>query len=92
MPWLRSISPGFRFLRALRFRRAIEGDRFADQRLERAGVDVFACVEIVRGWSFAAWKNVLRIRYDQPLPEDLIRRIAEHSVQMVSEREDDGFW
>lgn len=37
-------------------------------------------------------KHMLRIRYDQPLPGDLIRRIAEHSVQMVSEREDDGFW
>lgn len=37
-------------------------------------------------------KNMLRIRYDQPLPEDLIRRIAEHSVKIVSEREDDGFW
>lgn len=36
--------------------------------------------------------HMLRIRYDQPLPEDLIRRIAEHSVQAVSERDDDGFW
>ncbi len=37
-------------------------------------------------------RNMLRIRYDQPMPEDLIRRIAEHSVQVVSERQDDGFW
>lgn len=36
--------------------------------------------------------HMLRVRYDQPLPEDLIRRIAEYSVQVVSEREDDGFW
>jgi uncharacterized protein YdhG (YjbR/CyaY superfamily) len=37
-------------------------------------------------------KNYLQIPYDQPLPEDLIRRIAEYRLQVVSEREDDGFW
>ena len=35
---------------------------------------------------------MLKVRYDQPLPETLIRRIAEYSVQLVSERQDDGFW
>jgi uncharacterized protein YdhG (YjbR/CyaY superfamily) len=37
-------------------------------------------------------KNFLQIPYDQPLPEQLIRRIAEHCVQVVSERADDAFW
>ena len=37
-------------------------------------------------------KNYLQIRYDEPLPEDLIRRIAEHCVRTVKEREDDAFW
>lgn len=35
-------------------------------------------------------KHMLRVRYDQPLPEDLIRRMAEYSVKVVGERE--GFW
>ncbi|RYZ70268.1 MAG: DUF1801 domain-containing protein [Lysobacteraceae bacterium] len=39
-----------------------------------------------------ATKHMLKVRYDQPLPETLIRRIAEYSVQRVSERQDDGFW
>lgn len=34
----------------------------------------------------------LQIRYDEPLPEDLVRRIAERRVQVVREREDDRFW
>jgi uncharacterized protein YdhG (YjbR/CyaY superfamily) len=37
-------------------------------------------------------KNYLQIPYDEPLPEDLIRRIAEHCVRTVKEREDDAFW
>jgi uncharacterized protein YdhG (YjbR/CyaY superfamily) len=37
-------------------------------------------------------KHFLQIPYTQPLPEDLIRRIAKYRVQAVSEREDDGFW
>ena len=37
-------------------------------------------------------KNFLQIPYDQPVPEDLVRRIAEHCVRAVREREDDGFW
>lgn len=36
--------------------------------------------------------NYLQIPYDQPVPEDLIRRIAEHRLKQVSEREDDAFW
>lgn len=37
-------------------------------------------------------KNYLQVPYDSPLPEDLIRRIAEYRVREVSERKDDGFW
>ncbi len=37
-------------------------------------------------------KNYLQIRYDEGLPEDLIRRIAEYRVREVSQREDDSFW
>lgn len=36
--------------------------------------------------------GILKIRYADPLPETLIRRIAEHRLRLVSEREDDGFW
>ena len=36
--------------------------------------------------------NMLKVRYDAELPEDLIRRMAEYCVKAVSEREDDGFW
>lgn len=31
-------------------------------------------------------KDMLRVRYDQALPEELIRRMAEYSVKIVSER------
>ncbi len=37
-------------------------------------------------------KNFLQVPYDKPLPEDLIRRIAEHCVRALREREDDAFW
>jgi uncharacterized protein YdhG (YjbR/CyaY superfamily) len=37
-------------------------------------------------------KNYLQIPYDTPLPEDLIRRIAEHRVRAVRDRKDDSFW
>ena len=36
--------------------------------------------------------NFLKIPYDQPLPEDLIRKMAAYRVRVVSERQDDGFW
>ena len=36
--------------------------------------------------------GLLKVRYDQPLPEDLIRRIAERRVRDVRERKDDSFW
>ena len=40
----------------------------------------------------ATTKNMLQVRYDEPLPEDLVRRIAEYRVRVVRERDDDGFW
>ena len=36
--------------------------------------------------------NFLQIPYSQPLPEDLIRRIAERRLSDVGKRTDDGFW
>ena len=37
-------------------------------------------------------KNFLQIPYDKPLPENLIRKIAEYRLETVRERKDDGFW
>ena len=37
-------------------------------------------------------KNFLQLPYDKPLPEDLVRRIAEYRLRDVREREDDAFW
>ncbi len=37
-------------------------------------------------------KNYLQIPYDQPVPEDLVRQIAECCLLRVRERQDDGFW
>jgi uncharacterized protein YdhG (YjbR/CyaY superfamily) len=37
-------------------------------------------------------KGTLQIPYDKPLPEDLIRRIAERRLRDVRERKDDAFW
>jgi uncharacterized protein YdhG (YjbR/CyaY superfamily) len=37
-------------------------------------------------------KGMLQIPYDQPLPENLIRRIAARRLRDVRKREDDAFW
>ena len=37
-------------------------------------------------------KNYLQIPYEEPVPEDLIRKIAEHRLREVRERDDDAFW
>lgn len=37
-------------------------------------------------------KNTLQIPYNDPLPEDLVRKIAEYRLRIVREREDDAFW
>jgi uncharacterized protein YdhG (YjbR/CyaY superfamily) len=36
--------------------------------------------------------NMLKVNYDEPLPEALIRKIAKACVKAVAERESDGFW
>lgn len=36
--------------------------------------------------------GILKIPYAEPLPEDLIRRIATERVLTVAARKDDGFW
>ena len=36
--------------------------------------------------------NLLQTPYSQPLPEDLIRRIAVRRLQDVRKRTDDAFW
>ena len=35
---------------------------------------------------------MLKIRYDEPLPVTLIRRIAQYRVREVQKRKDDSFW
>ncbi|MCC9609470.1 DUF1801 domain-containing protein [Blastopirellula sp. JC732] len=37
-------------------------------------------------------KNYLQVPYEEEVPEDLIRRMAQHCVATVSAREDDSFW
>ena len=37
-------------------------------------------------------KNYLQIPYNKPLPEQLIREIAEYRLRAVRERDDDAFW
>jgi len=37
-------------------------------------------------------KGSLQIPYNKPLPEDLIRKIAEYRLRVVRERKDDAFW
>jgi len=37
-------------------------------------------------------RGMLQIPYDKPLPENLVRRMAEHCRREVRKREDDAFW
>jgi uncharacterized protein YdhG (YjbR/CyaY superfamily) len=37
-------------------------------------------------------KGTLQISYAESLPEDLVRKLAERSLQAVRERKDEGFW
>ena len=37
-------------------------------------------------------KHYLQIPYSKPVPENLIRKIAEYRLREVREREDDAFW
>ena len=37
-------------------------------------------------------QGILQIRYDQPLPEELVRKIAERRLRDVRKRKDNAFW
>lgn len=37
-------------------------------------------------------KNYLQIPYGEPVPEDLVRKIAEYRLREVTERDDESFW
>jgi uncharacterized protein YdhG (YjbR/CyaY superfamily) len=37
-------------------------------------------------------KGLIQIPYKKPLPEALVRKIAEYGLRVVREREDDAFW
>jgi len=37
-------------------------------------------------------KNYLQIPYNKPLPEDLVRKIAEYRLRDLRQRDDDAFW
>jgi uncharacterized protein YdhG (YjbR/CyaY superfamily) len=39
-----------------------------------------------------ATKNFLRIPYDEPIPEALVRKIARHCVKQLRARKGDSFW
>ncbi len=53
-----------------------------------------AALECFRGElaAYKTTKNFLQVPYTDPLPEELIRQIAEHRLKVVSERQDDSFW
>jgi len=37
-------------------------------------------------------KGALQVPYNKPLPEGLVRKIAEHRLRAMRERDDDAFW
>ena len=37
-------------------------------------------------------KGTLQLAYAEPLPEELIRQLAQYSLELVRERDDDAFW
>jgi uncharacterized protein YdhG (YjbR/CyaY superfamily) len=41
---------------------------------------------------FKTGKGTLQLPYKRALPEALIRRMAEHQLQLVSARQDEAFW
>lgn len=55
---------------------------------------VAAALEQLRGelQGVEATKGLLRLPYARPLPEALIRRLAELSLRLTRERVDTGFW
>lgn len=41
---------------------------------------------------YEATKHFLQIRYDQPLPEALLRKMARYRLRVLKQRQDDAFW
>jgi uncharacterized protein YdhG (YjbR/CyaY superfamily) len=41
---------------------------------------------------YKSTKHMFQVRYDQPLPEALIRKMAKERVQELRARKDDSFW
>jgi len=41
---------------------------------------------------YKSTKHMFQVRYDQPLPEALIKRMAKERVKEVKARKDDSFW
>ena len=41
---------------------------------------------------YKATKHMLQVRYDQPLPEALIQKMAKERVKELKARSDDSFW
>ena len=37
-------------------------------------------------------QHFLKLPYAEPLPEDLLRKLAEYCVRATAERKDEGFW
>jgi uncharacterized protein YdhG (YjbR/CyaY superfamily) len=42
--------------------------------------------------SYRTTVNYLQLPYNQPVPEDLVRRLAEYQLRAVRERASDSFW
>lgn len=42
--------------------------------------------------SYQTTDNFLKILYSQPIPEDLIRKIAKYRLKSLKNRKDDNFW
>ena len=42
--------------------------------------------------SYQTTDNFLKILYSQPIPEDLIRKIAKFRLKVLKNRKDDNFW
>ncbi len=42
--------------------------------------------------TYPTTKGTLQIPYSKPLPEELVRKLAEHCLQTVRERGDESFW
>jgi uncharacterized protein YdhG (YjbR/CyaY superfamily) len=42
--------------------------------------------------AYETTRNFLKIPYDEPVPEALVRKLARHCLKVVNERDDDAFW